>query len=104
VPKIRLGEPGSDQIFFARRSSRGISPQLEPAKRSTETKEKIIVILLRGIKAMFRLTLNVDSRSQTSNLTHNSPKYLEWNSAEEKLKGFIQLKYSILSFGKCLNN
>jgi len=37
-------------------------------------------------------------------LTHNSPKYLERNSALEKLEGFFPLKYGILSFGKCLNN
>jgi len=48
---------------------------------------------------------------QTSNLTfvaseinQQQPKVLEWNSAEEKLKGFFPLKYAILSFGKCLNN
>jgi len=36
-------------------------------------------------------------------LIHNSPEYLEWNSAYEKLEGFFPLKYAILSFGKCLN-
>ena len=40
----------------------------------------------------------------TGDLTPNSPKYLEWNSVYEKLKGFFPLKYAILSFGKCLNN
>jgi len=33
-------------------------------------------------------------------LTQNSPKYLEWNLAEEKLEGFFPLKYKILSFWK----
>jgi len=33
--------------------------------------------------------------------TCNSPKYLEWNSASEKFKGFFPLHYAIISFGKC---
>jgi len=37
-------------------------------------------------------------------LTHNSPKYLERNLAEEKFGGFLPLNYAISSFGKCLNN
>jgi len=36
-------------------------------------------------------------------LTHNSPKYLERNSAQEKVEEFFPLKYEILSFEKCLN-
>jgi len=36
-------------------------------------------------------------------LTHNSPKSLEWNLAEEKLEESFPLKHEILSFGKCLN-
>jgi len=31
-------------------------------------------------------------------LTHNSPKYLEWNLASEKLGGFFSLKYDISRF------
>jgi len=36
-------------------------------------------------------------------LTYNSPKYLEWNLAGEKLEEFSPLQYKILSFKKCLN-
>jgi len=39
-----------------------------------------------------------------ANLNHNSPKYLEWNLAEEILEGFFSIKYAIFSFGKCPNN
>jgi len=44
----------------------------------------------------------VDTTYFSAALTHNTPKYLEGNSAQEKLKGFSPLKYAILSFGKCL--
>jgi len=37
------------------------------------------------------------------NLTHNSPKYLEWNLAYEKLKRFFLLRHAISSFGIGLN-
>jgi len=33
--------------------------------------------------------------SYETSLTHNSPKYLEWNLAWEKLEGFFPLKYEI---------
>jgi len=36
-------------------------------------------------------------------LTHNSPKYLEWNLPSEELKGFFPLKYAILGFLTRLN-
>ena len=37
-------------------------------------------------------------------LTHKSPKCLEWNLAEEKLKEIFTLKYAIFSFKECLDN
>jgi len=36
-------------------------------------------------------------------ITRNSPKHLEWNSAQEKFGWFFPSNYAILSFGKCLN-
>jgi len=36
-------------------------------------------------------------------LTHNSPKYLEWNLLRE-IERIFPLKCAILSFGKCLKN
>jgi len=43
-------------------------------------------------------------RLKFARLTHNSPKYLERNLAQEKTKGFFPMKYAILSYGKCPNN
>jgi len=41
--------------------------------------------------------------SRAPKLTHNSPKYLEWNLALEEFEGFFPLNCAILSFQKCLN-
>jgi len=45
-------------------------------------------------------------RGSTMSLTHNSPKYLEWNLASEKLKGFFPVKirnFKLLKMPKLLN-
>jgi len=41
------------------------------------------------------LTASTLIRAFALGLTHNSSKYLEWNLAYEKLKGFFLLKYAI---------
>jgi len=43
------------------------------------------------------------SRKIDHHFTLNSPKYLDWNLAEEKFEEFFPLNYAIWSLGKCLN-
>jgi len=51
-----------------------------------------------------KLRVEATDTSATFCLTHNYPKYLERNLAQENWKDFFPLKYAILSFGKRLYN
>jgi len=55
----------------------------------------------RWLKAVLRVSDTM--RDSNRYLTHNSPKYLEWNLAFRKFEGFFPLNYAVLSFERCLN-